>query len=222
MDPKFQTSFIPKKPMIPGSMGIATKKPTSVLSVVAVLMVVIVVLMSVGAFLYNQKLSKDNTSKKQQIEQEIKTFDPTLTDQLTVLKSRIDSAKELLKNHLALTNFFNLLNENTVSTIQFREFSYTGGPGKPLLVKLAGKAKNFNDLIFQSDTILANPHFKNAVFSGFLLDKEGNVLFNLDTEIDPGYVSYQKSISEMSEPINSTQTVIEDNVSTSTATTSTP
>lgn len=211
--------------MIPGSMGVATKKPTSILSVISIFAVIVVILLSAGAFFYNKKLVQDNEIKKQQIESEIKTFDPALTNQLTVLKSRIDSAKELLKNHLALTKFFDLLNANTVSTIQFKDFSYSGGPSKPLLVKLTGQAKSFNDLIFQSDTILANPNFKNAIFSGFTLDKNGNVLFVLDTEIDPTYVSYQKALEQLSVlPVpttEETETVIIE-TATTTATTTTP
>lgn len=204
MDPKFQTSFIPKKPMIPGSMGVPTKKPTNILSTISIFLVVVTILLSAGAFLYEKKLVRDNEEKKQKIESEIKTFDPALTNQLTLLKSRVDAAKELLKNHLALTNFFNLLNENTVSTIQFKDFSYTGGPGKPLIVKLSGQAKSFNDLIFQSDTILANPNLKNVVFSGFDLDKNGNVIFMMDAEINQSYISYQKMLDGLASSVPET------------------
>jgi hypothetical protein len=192
MDPKFQTSFIPKRPMIPGNMGVVAKKQTSVLASVSVLVIILTIIVSTGVVLYTKKLVQDNAEKKQQIKNEIDSLDSSLTNQLATLKIRVDSTKELLKNHLALTNFFDLLNKHTVSTIQFKDLTYSGGPGKPFLVKLNGQAKNFNDVVFQSDTILANPNFKNPSFSGFSLDKGGNVLFVLETEINPDHVSYQK------------------------------
>ena len=198
MDPKFQTSFIPKKPMIPGSMGMPVKKTKSVLSNIAIFLVIVTVLLSAGAFLYEKKLIKDNEQKKQKIQKEITTFDPEITNRLIVLKSRIDSAKELLANHLALTKFFELLNANTISTVQFKDFTYNGSPGKPLAVKLSGIAKSYNDLVFQSDTMLANPNLSNVAFSGFGLDKDGNVIFIMDAEINPSYVSYQKAIENLS------------------------
>lgn len=222
--------------MIPGSMGVPVKKPTNILSTISIFLVVITILASAAGFLYEKKLIRDNEEKKQKIEGEIKTFDPKLTNELTTLKTRIDAAKELLKNHLALTKFFDLLNENTVSTVQFKDFSYTGGPGKPLVVKLSGQAKSFNDLIFQSDTILANPNLKNVVFSGFDLDKNGNVIFVMDAEINQAYISYQKMIDGLASSVPDTASapVIPENESavgtsttsgafgTSTSTTTTP
>lgn len=209
--------------MIPGGMGVPVKRTKNILSTISIFLATITVLLSVGVFLYQEKLTKDNDEKKQKIENEIKAFDPEPTNKLAKLKLRVDSAKELLKNHLALTNFFDLLNDNTVSTIQFKDFTYTGGPGKPLVVKMTGKSQNFNDLIFQSDTFLANPNLKNVVFSDFDLDEDGNVVFTVSAEINAPLVSYQKILEDLSSNVsdNTIEDVPVTPVETSTSTAST-
>ncbi len=225
MDPKFQTSFIPKRPIVASGMTVSRKSPLNWVSIIAFILFILAALASVGAFLYEKKLIADNKTKQNQIETEIKAFDPALTAQLSTLKTRIDSATDILKRHTALSAFFDLLGKNTVSSIQFKDFAFTGDYGKALAIKMKGEAKSFNDVIFQSDTFLANENMKNVIFSGFSLDDAGNVSFSIDAEINPDYVSYKKNIEKLSvsvpvDPITSTSSA-STAVATSTATTTT-
>lgn len=198
MDPKFQTSFIPKRPIFPSGLGASAPKHYNFLSLVGTLLFIVTLLLSGGAFLYNQNLSQKNDAKKQIIASEIKAFDPKLTKELSDIKSRIDGGNELLKRHLALSMFFGLLEKSTASTIQFKDFSFKGGPGQTLAVTMRGVAKSFNDAVFQSDIMLESSYIKNQKFSDFTFDTKGDVLFEFSGEIDPSFVLYQKAIDALS------------------------
>ncbi len=221
MDSKFQTSFIPKRPIVSGNRPTAVKQSLNLFSIIGVFVFIVATALSAGVFLYEKTLFESNNSKKEDIKKEISAFDPVQTRQLTVVKTKIDGVNELLRNHIALTEFFDLLQKNTVSTILFKDFKYSGDPGATLSVVLKGEAKSFNDVVLQSDTILKNKYIKNAIFSDFDLDENSNVQFSLKADIDSDYVSYEKMIGRLSKYVAPAETRTISIATTSTATTST-
>jgi hypothetical protein len=230
MDLKFQTSFIPKRPIVPAGMATKTREPMNFFSLLAGLIFLIAALSSGGVFLYQKTLAASNEQKKEQIKSEIAAFEPELTEKLSILKARIDGASELLRTHTALSAFFALLQNNTVSTIQFEDFIFNGDKADDLKISMKGRARSFNDIVFQSDTILANSNIENALFSNFNLDQSGNVEFLLTARIDPSLVSYPEVIKRLSTsvPTQPSGPVIVDpstqsqSATTSTTTTPTP
>jgi len=196
MDPKFQTSFIPRRPMMPGGMAAAQKKSSfNLFGVVSGVVFFITLALSAGSFAYEKILMNENEQKKSEIKAEISNFDPELVSELTTLKARLDTAVELLRNHIALTEFFTMLEENTVSTIEFSSFSFRGNTKGDLEIELKGMSPSFNDLVLQSDTFLAESDLKDVRFSGFNVDDEGDVAFTVSATLDPRLVSYEKVVS---------------------------
>lgn len=193
MDPKLQSTFIPRRPVLPGSMSVVTKRSVNPLSFITGLIFVIVLLVAVGAFFYKRTLVASNDAKKQEIQAEISAFDPTLSAELNVLKVRIEAAQTLLRNHVAISEFFKLLQEKTISTIRFTSFAFSGKQNGLLELSLAGESDNFNDLVLQSDSFLATPYLENTLFSGFNLTELGKVEFVVRADINPTLISYEKS-----------------------------
>ncbi len=199
MDLKFQTSFIPKRPVVATGMTPSRgREPLNFFSFIAMFIFIIALVASGAVFLYQRTLASSNDGKRAQIKAEIAAFDPALIEKLSMLKARIDGAGELLRSHLALTAFFGLLQNNTVATIRFKDFAFSSDKTDSLRVSMHGVARSFNDIVFQSDTILANSYIKNALFSNFELDPSGNVEFLLTADIDPSLVSYTQVLDRLS------------------------
>lgn len=185
---------------MPGGMAVRPKSSVNIFSLIAFLLFFVAVLSSAGAFLYGRFLTSSNEEKRQQIQAEISAFDPTLTQELSLVKARMDAATDLLNRHLALSAFFSMLQRATISTVQLTSFSYAENTAGRLSVVMDGVARSFNDIVFQSDTMAADPNLKNVTFSSFALDTNGNVRFAINMEIEPANISYQKLIQNLSLP----------------------
>ncbi len=222
MDPKFQSSFIPRRPVVPGGMAtVVQKQSISIISIASIIIFLIALGLSAGVFFYEKKLVQANEEKKQQIQTEISSFDPKLIEELTLLKIKIDTADKLLKNHTALTEFFTLLQKNTISTVQFNNFEYTNDTEGVLAITMSGESVGFNDLVFQSDTFLANPYIKDTIFSDFKLDDKGKVSFTVKALLDPTFIAYKKTADTFAVTVSDSTSTSTPLTNTSTSTTAT-
>ena len=104
MDNTFQTSFIPKKPITPGIPS--TKTPRSLFSVIATFLLVIVLVLSLGLFVYKIYLTKQKESFSNSLVTAKDSFEQGTISELEVFNQRTESAKKLLNEHLAVSPVF--------------------------------------------------------------------------------------------------------------------
>ena len=183
MDTKFQPSFIPKKPLIPG-LRPERAESVSFFSVVAILIFLLALASSAGAFLYKKYVENkldDVTSAIKAAEDESQ---PSLILSLARHAKRIDVAKNLLQNHVAPSAVFALLEKNTVVSTRFTDYQYSSvNELGEIAVNLRGVGESFNAVALQSQETAKSQDFENAVFSGLALDERGNVLFNMNANV---------------------------------------
>jgi hypothetical protein len=195
MDPKFQATFIPHRPMMPG--GAAERKNSSNVTILGIISGIVLVVMgglSLLVFFYKDALINSNNEKKEKISQEIAAIDPMLTEDLTTLKARIDAATELFRSHIALSTLFSVLQQSTLASIQYQTLDYTQEDNIGFSVKLKGIAGGFNDVAYQSDVLSQNTYLKESKISNFILTDEGNVEFLVEAMIDPDQVTFAKAL----------------------------
>jgi hypothetical protein len=188
MDPRFQSSFIPKKP-IAGNVKPA-RGPINVLWLISIVVFVVALAGCVAVYFYQSYLNSSIASDEQSLNLTQGQFDPSTINQIIRLDSRLTNAKSLLSSHQALSNLFAALENTTLQSVRFSNFTFGVGDQNALTVTMSGEAKSFSDIALQSQVFNKTTYFKNLVISGLTVEPTGYVAFNAAMTIDPSLLSY--------------------------------
>ena len=193
METKFQNTFIPKTAL--DTPSIAPQGQTSFLTFISMIIFLLSCVLAGGVFLWGQYLSGQVVSLNQSLKVNKDAFEPGTIEQYSRLNSRFDNARKLLQSHVSASAFFDLLDKDTLKTVQFSDLKYTQDGSGLISIKMSGKAKSYNSVAYQAKIFSGETALKNAVFSNLDLDSVGNVIFELDTQVDPSLVTYQNNIA---------------------------
>ena len=226
MDNSFQTSFIPKKPIT--ASGSVSRPPTSLSTVISVGLLIIIGASSAGLFLYKNYLLKQEAVLSSSLEKVRDTFEQDTIDELALYDKRVSSAKKILSSHLVLSPMFSLLGSLTIPSIQYTKFDHQT-VGHDFTVKMSGVASDYRSIAIQADVFngAKGRFFKNVVFSNLAKDKNNNITFNLEFNVDPSLLSYEKNMqleqiqskldsTKSAAPVTPTNTIIPANDSNTT------
>ena len=199
MEQNFQTSFIPKKPMI--EERTITSRPISFLTVVSVVIFFTVIIATGALYFYDKVLAKNITKMENDLNLAKNRFEPSKIIQLQVLDKRLRASSEILSKHIAISPIFEALQSITLKTVSYTKFSYDFDDSKnaKIKVKMNGIAIGYRSVAFQSDLFAKNKYLIDPVFSNLLLDDKGNVLFDLEFSVDPTFVDYKKMLETTNE-----------------------
>lgn len=217
MEQKFQTSFIPKKPIIGTMAGSSIQKlapePRSIFMTIAIV-VFVLSLASVGAAYgwkaYLQSVQKDYKTELNNRESEFNIKD---IERLKHINVQIDTAKNLVNNHLSASAVFDLISKFTIEKVRFLslDLSQDAGNSGDLSLKLQGEGTSLTALAFQSQVLGSLEEYnlrssvKNPIMSDPVKQLDGSYSFEFSASIDRDALSYKKTV--LGEPIlNSTTT----------------
>ncbi|HNW71538.1 MAG TPA: hypothetical protein PKZ36_02435 [Candidatus Paceibacterota bacterium] len=203
MDQNFQTSFIPKKPMI--EQKTTEKRPIGIFVAISLIIFLAIALISGGAYFYKSVLIKNLSEMKANLELAKNRFEPSKIAQLQTFDKRLISSTEILSKHIAISPIFQVLQDSTLKTIRYTDFGYEmDDKTNTINIKMSGQAVGYRSIALQSDLLVANKNFIDPVFSNLLLDEKGNVLFDLQFSVDPSFVNYKQVLK--TEDVNSSVT----------------
>lgn len=211
METRFQTSFIPKKPLpsvggASASVGIPSaprRKNTSFFMGFAAF-VFILSLAGVGAaYGWKAVLKSSQESYKKQLAEREKQFNLDLIEQLKQVNVKIDLGKSLLANHIAASQIFDIISRLTIENVRFLSMDVTApaNPADGMKISMRGYGSSFSAVAFQSDVLGQLEQYglrrvvKNPILSDPALDQGGTVAFGFTATIDPAGISYEKLIS---------------------------
>lgn len=193
MEPKFQSSFIPKGPL--ATTGTATKtsrqSDTSFLGTLAVFVFALAILATLSAVGYEYYLKKDIGSLAKKLLDAKSTLQPEVIKKISDLDERLKATESLLNNHIVLSPLFEYLETETVKTIQLTQFKYTSEEGV-LKLAMRGKSRGYSTLAFQAQRFNASDFMKDVVFGDLSLDNTGNVDFTFKATLDPSIIAFNK------------------------------
>jgi hypothetical protein len=198
MDQNFQTSFIPKKPIV--KERVSYSQPVGILMVASIFILFTVLIASGGLYFYKGILSKNITDMQNTLVLAQSRFELSKISELQVLDKRLNASTEILSKHVAISPIFTVLEAITMKTVRFTKFGYTLGSDKNAAVdiKMSGVAKGYRDIALQSDLFtsnaIAHKNFINPIFSNLTLDASGNVLFDLEFSVDSLFVNYKQTL----------------------------
>lgn len=213
MEQNFQTSFIPKRPMV--EERATSARPVGLLLLISVLFFFAMLIASGGLYFYKGIVAKSITKMEQDLLLAKNRFEPSRIAQLQVLDRRLKAGTEILDKHVAITPIFQALESVTMKSVRFTKFSYELEESGTVHVKMSGVAVGYRSVALQSDLFAKNESFQDPVFSNLALDNSGNVLFDLEFGIDPAFVDYQSVLQNQAQAVDIvppvTETVPEEN-----------
>ncbi|KKT01198.1 MAG: hypothetical protein UV76_C0002G0111 [Candidatus Nomurabacteria bacterium GW2011_GWA2_43_15] len=193
MDQNFQTSFIPKKPIIKESA--ISSRPVGILFIASLFILFTVLLATGGLFFYKGVVKKSIADKEKTLNLAKERFEPSKITELQVLDKRLRASSEILEKHIAITPVFEALEQLTMKTVRFTKFSYELSEDNAAInVKMSGQAIGYRSVALQSDLFAKNKNLIDPIFSNLTLDNSGNVLFDLEFSVDPSFVNYKRTL----------------------------
>ena len=194
MEPKFQTSFIPKKPIVGTQVsGASLVRNTNVFSVVATVVFLVAVITSGALFVYKNVLTGQIADADSQINVARAAFQPEKIQELVDANSKITAAATLLNNHILVSKMLLLLQDLTVKKLRFNDLTYVNKNNSPT-VTISGEVQSYNALADQQDVFLKNEFIKSPTFSNFVLGDNGYITVDFSARLDPSLLSYKNSV----------------------------
>ncbi|MEK7060213.1 MAG: hypothetical protein AAB970_01165 [Patescibacteria group bacterium] len=194
MDQNFQTSFIPKKPIIAEQS--ATSQPIGLFAIISIFIFFAVILGTGALYFYDGILKKNIVQMENDLSLAQNRFEPSKIVQLQVLDKRLNASTEILSKHITISPIFNALQALTMKTVGYTKFSYNfdGNKNSKIMVQISGVAVGYRSVALQSDLFTGNKYLIDPVFSNLSLDDKGNVLFDLEFSVDPNFIDYKKTL----------------------------
>jgi len=205
METKFQTSFIPKRPITAGTTSRVHSSSGSggLFSLFAIIVFIISVAGAIFSYIWMGVLV--NTGKQYQatLTTNENEFNPALISTLDRASMKINFAKSLLANHLAPDAIFGIIGGLTAQDVSFSSLSYTAPTASNNYINLtmSGVGTSYSAIAFQSDVFGSSVQYgenisvKNPVLSGLGLNENGNVNFSFSAELDPSNIIYSKVLA---------------------------
>ncbi len=194
MEQNFQTSFIPRKPMV--AERAIPARSVSIFTIISFFILFTVLLATGGLYFYKGIMEKNISQMQSQLVAAKNRFEPTKIVELQQLDKRLRASTEILSGHIAVSPVFEALSLITMKTIRYTKFSYVMGGEKEskVLIKMSGEAVGYSSVALQSDLFAKSKNLLNPVFSNLKLDEKGGVLFDLEFFVDPSFVDYKQTI----------------------------
>jgi|SRR3989338_301759 len=199
MEPKFQSSFIPKKPIITGSVAQSVHvHSVNIFSLLATVIFVITILVAGGGFIYKNVLIGQIATADKNLAAAREAFQPEKIQELIDANAKIMVTKELLEKHVVVSELLAVFQELTVKKMRFSSLVYTSKTeGLPAL-SIDGETSTYNAMANQQDIFSKNEFLKEPKFSDFALGENGTILVKFFTKVDPRLVSYKKMVESLS------------------------
>jgi len=205
MDTKFQTSFIPKKPILMDQKTPHHSGGTSVLMFISVIIFIISIAGAGFSVLWKDILLKQQQEYIKNLKEAENRFDLDTIKKLKVASIKIDTATALLKNHLAVSELFEIISSLTTDGIRFTSFEFspavasTEGSSGGVNITMKGVGNSFGAIAWQSDVFGKSSKFgtnkvvKNPILTDLQLDPtNGTVGFSFTASIDRSDINYEK------------------------------
>ncbi len=194
MEQSFQTSFIPKKPIV--KENAISSQSISAFLIISLFVFLTVLLATGGLYFYKTIIVKKITELESTLGLAKNRFEPSKIVELQVLDKRLKAASEILSKHTTIVPIFETLEQLTMKTVRFTKFNYNLGMGEKatINIKMSGIAIGYRSIALQSDLFAQNKNLIDPVFSNLTLDNSGNVVFDLEFSVDPNFVNYKQAL----------------------------
>lgn len=215
--PTIPTSFVPKQPVKPG-VRYATSGGNPFM-MIAVGLLLLSVVAAGGVFGYQRYLEGVRDTKQAEVEAVRKSINAQVVEDFIRTRDRFVAAQTLLDNHVAVSQFFDLLESLTLQSVRFDGLSFKLAEDRSAELQMDGVARSFNALAAESSAFASEKRIKRAIFSDIAVDPTSRtVSFALTADLEPSLLT----VSAENAPAPFVVPVATSTPATSTPATSTP
>lgn len=196
MEPKFQSSFIPRSSVSSSAPNTPLARPPrerDFFSFVAFAIFTLSIILAVGVFGYKFFLNYRIGAMGEELEEARSALAPETVTELIRLNARLASTGGLVRNHRIISPVFDFLELSTPESIRYTDFSYSSS-NKGLELTLRGEARGYASLAAAAEVVNQSNYFQNASFSELRLDERGNVVFSMKATLEPALLSYERFV----------------------------
>ena len=194
MEPHFNTSFIPKKPIVAGTPVDAPRPRTgNLLSTIAGAIFVLTFLACGAAYGYKFYINSQISSIDSKINGARTSLQLPQIQKLIDANAKIVATKSLLDKHVALSQLLIMLQSLTLKKMSFSDFTYRNSDTGNI-VTMKGEVQTYNALAVQQDLFSHGTFISSPNFSNFTLGSNGNITFQFTASVNSDAVSYKKSV----------------------------
>lgn len=151
---------------------------------------VIALVASLASFGYQLFLESRINTKGVELEMFRQEIEQGKIGEFKALAQKIGAARELIDNHVSITNLFEYLESATLPNVQFKSLSYETGTEGITSAKLDGVAFDYATLALQSEIFSQGNMFNQFTFSGISLDSLGRILFSFEATVNKDKLLY--------------------------------
>lgn len=196
LPPSIPTSFVPKMPVNTG----VHKRGSGLNPFLALAYIILglVTLAAAGVFAYQFYLEGVAKKKANDVAIAQQSIHQATVTEFIRLRDRFTTAKGILNQHIALSQFFNVLENLTLQGVTFKRLSITVHDDRATDITLGGTARSFNTLAAQSAAFASDKRIKRAIFSGITAADAaggGGINFEVRAELDPTLVVEQALVN---------------------------
>jgi len=163
---------------------------------------VLLFIVSLGAVggIYGWKsvaLSRQGVLQKQLADKQ-RQFNPDLIEELKRVNVKIDAANQILANHLALSNIFDVIGRLTVDKVRFTSLDLSALPEGhgDIKISMKGYGDGLSAVAYQSDVLGQLEQYglrkivKNPILANPSVGENNIVSFDFSASIDPSSLNY--------------------------------
>lgn len=181
--PTIPTSFVPKQPVRPSQRFY--KSGGNLFLLIACIALGVSLAGVAGVFAYERYLENVRESKSAAVQQAQADVDSATVEDFIRTRDRFTAAKGLLGSHVAVSQFFDLLESVTLQSVRFNSLSFILAEDRSAEIQMKGVARTFNALAAESSAFASEKRIKRAIFSDINVNANGTVSFALDADLSP-------------------------------------
>ena len=189
LPPTIPTSFVPRSTFTSARRKFRSDF-TDVFGLFAYAVLGIVFALALGIFFYGRILAGAQASKDAALAKAEKAIDPATVRGFVQLRDRLTAGQRMLGNHIALSNFFKLVETLLPANVRLSTLHLTLDTTKKVRLEGSGIAKSFNALAAVSNAFAADGRIKEAIFSNIVVNRDSSVSFTLSATLDSKIVAF--------------------------------
>lgn len=182
ISPGIPTSFVPKQPSQQPKRGRASGH--NLFLVAALFLGGLALIATVGTYLYDRYLTHVLEAKAEELAVAQREVNEDQVEEFVRLRDRLTYGQELLNNHIAVSQVFDVLEAETLASVRFSSMGLTVADDHTAQIEVEGTARNFNALAAQSNAYAGQKGIRRAIFSGIVVNKDNTVSFVLTADLD--------------------------------------
>lgn len=202
MEQNFDTSFIPKRPIFKEEAGIRRHEPIPVVTLIGFAVFFAALILTGLVFFVHKKESTAVATLATQLAKEKESFNPQAIEELKAISARLQYAKDVVDNHVAVSPLFDLLQAITLKSVYYEDFSLSKDEKSGYKLLLRGKAPSYGLLYAQVNTYRTEPKIREVEVVNTQLDERtGATGFEVALSLSPEVMKYVPVLPDSGTPV---------------------